>query len=323
MMNPREDQIQSSEEGVAYDKDLSSITASENVEETCPVSSHGIDKGGSSLALCRVCQCAESDTMANAALAFMNIIITPPSQEGLKAKYDTILLTHKASVRDDVQNDVAHTNNYHRGSPHRERFICCSDVKGGFYQHQDALINLGCSCKSDLAIAHYACALKWFISHGSTVCEICHCVAKNIKPADFKKVKDSLKDYEKLRKMAAAGQLADTHIQTNSDVDPDDAAAAIQRPRLREVSLWFNPHNNSAAPTEVAVPTETITIGLIENFALLLAIAWLTFALGWLMAPLFGKFHIGEQNTKIGSQMRILLGGICALTIVTFLRFVS
>ncbi|RWR78522.1 zinc finger protein [Cinnamomum micranthum f. kanehirae] len=222
MMNPREDQIQSSEEGVAYDKDLSSFTAGENVEETCPVSSHGVDKDGSSLALCRVCPCVESDTMANAALAFLNIIITPPSQEGLKAKYDTILLTHKASVRDDVPNEVAHTNNCQRESPNKERFICSTDVKGGFYQHQDALINLGCSCKSDLAIAHYACALKWFISHGSTVCEICHSLAKNIKPADFKKVKDSLKE---LRKMAAAGQLANAHIQTNSDVDPDDAAA--------------------------------------------------------------------------------------------------
>lgn len=284
-MSPKEDQIQSSEDR-ANDKDLSSVKTGEKVE-TCHVSCPGIDKDGT-LALCRVCQCAESDRRGDAALGFLNI--TPPSQEALKSSEDK-MSTDKVSAG-DVPNDVAHTKNCQSGSgfrefvsPDGEIFICSTDVETGSYYHQDALINLGCSCKSDLAIAHYACALKWFISHGSTVCEICHSVAKNIKPADFKKVKDSLKE---LRKMAAVGQLANTHIQTNSDVDPDDSAA-IQRQRLREVSLWFNPHNNSAAPTEVAVPTETTTIGLIENFALLFAIGCLTFALGWLMAPLFGK----------------------------------
>lgn len=299
-MNPKEDQIQSSE-GKANDKNLASVTTDEKVE-MCRVLC-GIDKDGS-LPLCRVCHCAESDRRGDAALGFLNI--APPSQEGLNANKDE-MSTDKATMG-DVQNDVAHAKNFQRGSafveflsPDGEIFICSTDIETGSYHHQDALINLGCSCKSDLAIAHYACALKWFIGHGSTVCEICGNVAKNIKPADFKKVIASLKDYEELREMTIAGELATTHIQTNSDVDPD-AVAAIRRQRLSEISLWFNPHNNSTAvsqgvteltsnpPTEVTVPTENPTTKwAVESTGILVATGLLTVTLAWLIAPRVGK----------------------------------
>lgn len=326
-MSPKEDQIQSSEDR-ANDKDLSSVKTGEKVE-TCHVSSPGIDKDGT-LALCRVCQCAESDRRGDAALGFLNI--TPPSQEALKSSEDK-MSTDKVSAG-DVPNDVAHTKNCQSGSgfrefvsPDGEIFICSTDIETGSYYHQDALINLGCSCKSDLAVAHYACALKWFISHGSTVCEICGSVAKNIKPADFKKVMTSLKDYEELREMTATGELAIARIQTNSDVDPD-AVAAIRRQRLSEISLWFNPHYNSTAvsqgvtdqisnaPTEVAVPTENPTTKwAVESTGILVATGLLTVTLAWLIAP-----RVGKRTAKNG--LHILLGGICALTVVVFLRFV-
>ncbi|XP_065853420.1 uncharacterized protein [Euphorbia lathyris] len=41
-------------------------------------------------------------------------------------------------------------------------------------------IELGCSCKDDLAAAHKHCAETWFKIKGNKTCEICHSVARNV-----------------------------------------------------------------------------------------------------------------------------------------------
>ncbi|KAK4749505.1 hypothetical protein SAY87_026954 [Trapa incisa] len=41
-------------------------------------------------------------------------------------------------------------------------------------------IDLGCSCKGDLAAAHKHCAEDWFKIRGDRTCEICHSVALNV-----------------------------------------------------------------------------------------------------------------------------------------------
>ncbi|CAL1378923.1 unnamed protein product [Linum trigynum] len=41
-------------------------------------------------------------------------------------------------------------------------------------------IELGCSCKADLAAAHKHCAETWFKIKGNKTCEICNSVAKNV-----------------------------------------------------------------------------------------------------------------------------------------------
>uniref|UniRef100_A0A1D1Y1Y2 Putative E3 ubiquitin-protein ligase IE1 n=1 Tax=Anthurium amnicola TaxID=1678845 RepID=A0A1D1Y1Y2_9ARAE len=41
-------------------------------------------------------------------------------------------------------------------------------------------IELGCSCKGDLAAAHKECAETWFKIKGNKTCEICGTVAKNV-----------------------------------------------------------------------------------------------------------------------------------------------
>ncbi|CAG7874299.1 uncharacterized protein LOC103867153 [Brassica rapa] len=41
-------------------------------------------------------------------------------------------------------------------------------------------MELGCSCKEDLAIAHRQCAETWFKIKGDKICEICQSVAKNV-----------------------------------------------------------------------------------------------------------------------------------------------
>ncbi|TYH54723.1 hypothetical protein ES332_D09G189600v1 [Gossypium tomentosum] len=43
-----------------------------------------------------------------------------------------------------------------------------------------APIELGCSCKDDLAAAHKHCAEAWFKIRGNKTCEICHSIARNV-----------------------------------------------------------------------------------------------------------------------------------------------
>ncbi|XP_058095536.1 uncharacterized protein LOC131240974 [Magnolia sinica] len=42
------------------------------------------------------------------------------------------------------------------------------------------LIQLGCSCKGELGMAHRHCAVAWFKTKGNRCCEICGEVAKNV-----------------------------------------------------------------------------------------------------------------------------------------------
>ncbi|KAK9266223.1 hypothetical protein L1049_012427 [Liquidambar formosana] len=303
-------------------------------EDSGTYSRHSLDKD-TSLATCRVCQCAESDKRGDAALGFLGI--TPPLQEALKSNVE--VKRNSKEILKDVESDASLAKNGREESgfvefisPDGEVFICNPDLEMGSCNYQDTLIELGCSCKSDLALVHYACALKWFVNHGSTVCEICGCVAKNVRTNDFKKVLGSLKDYEVLRERTASGEPNSAHLQTNASVDPD-AVAAIRRQRLSEISLWFGPHhnnnnNNSAAASQVVseqplnivnedvVPAENpATKWAVEGTGILLATGLLTVTLAWLIAP-----RVGKKTAKSG--LHILLGGICALTVVVFFRFI-
>ncbi|EOX92698.1 RING/FYVE/PHD zinc finger superfamily protein isoform 2 [Theobroma cacao] len=221
------------------------------------------------LATCRVCHCVESDKRGDAALGFLGI--TPPLPEAVKSNAEA--KPNSNGIPKDVESDFSHAKSVGRESgfvefisPEGEVFICSTDLEIGSCHHHDALIELGCSCKNDLALVHYACALKWFVSHGSTVCEICGNPAKNIRTSDFKKVVVSLKDYEALRERTASGDPNPAQVHTSSGVDPD-AVAAIRRQRLSEISLWFSPHsnnnnNNSSAAVSQAVseqPLNTFT----------------------------------------------------------------
>ncbi|XP_017969596.1 PREDICTED: uncharacterized protein LOC18611957 isoform X3 [Theobroma cacao] len=287
------------------------------------------------LATCRVCHCVESDKRGDAALGFLGI--TPPLPEAVKSNAEA--KPNSNGIPKDVESDFSHAKSVGRESgfvefisPEGEVFICSTDLEIGSCHHHDALIELGCSCKNDLALVHYACALKWFVSHGSTVCEICGNPAKNIRTSDFKKVVVSLKDYEALRERTASGDPNPAQVHTSSGVDPD-AVAAIRRQRLSEISLWFSPHsnnnnNNSFAAvsqavseqplntfTEEVAPTENpATKWAVEGTGILLATGLLTVTLAWLIAP-----RVGKKTARSG--LHILLGGICALTVVVFFRF--
>ncbi|KAL1354350.1 hypothetical protein AAHE18_05G035900 [Arachis hypogaea] len=175
-----------------------------------------------------------------------------------------------------------------------------SDVEIGL-SHQDALIELGCCCN-------------------------------NIRISDFNKVVGSLKEYEALRERTVSRDPGPhVHANNNTGVDPD-AVAAIRRQRLSEIALWFCPHNTSSINnnsnadtvsqvaseqpsnfvTEDAGPAQSpATKWAVEGAGILLATGLLTITLVWLIAP-----RVGKKTAKSG--LHILLGGVCALTVVVF-----
>lgn len=276
------------------------------VEESrlSPISRTSLDKEAG-LPACRVCQCAESDKRGDAALVFLGI--TPKVRNSCKMNNDG-----DPDCKDflkDVECEAPMKDSKRDSgcvefvSPNGEVFVCSTDLEKGFDHNQDTLIELGCSCKNDLALVHYACALKWFVNHGSTVCEICGCVAKNISPTDLKKVVGSLKEYEMLRERTANGVPNPAHVQTSFSVDPD-ALAAIRRQRLSEISMWFGPHNNNysaalsqvvseqtsnSVAEEVLLAENPATKWAVEGTGILLATGLLTVTLAWLIAPRVGK----------------------------------
>uniref|UniRef100_A0A7N0TX28 RING-CH-type domain-containing protein n=1 Tax=Kalanchoe fedtschenkoi TaxID=63787 RepID=A0A7N0TX28_KALFE len=284
------------------------------------------------LPACRVCQCAESDKTGDIALNFLGII--PPLQELCES--DNQLNPNNCESISEHAKDASSTKNGTKDptfvefvSPDGEVFICSADIETGSCNQQASLIELGCSCKNDLALVHYACALKWFINHGSTICEICGCLAKNIRISDFKKVLNSLKDYEALIDRTVSGEPAFTSEQASMNVDPD-AVAAIRRLRLREISLWFGPltnnslsfmshvaveQNQNVVAEQTAPDEHPATKWAVEGIGILLATGLLTVTLAWLIAP-----RVGKKTANNG--LHILIGGACALTVVIFFRFV-
>ncbi|KAG0488074.1 hypothetical protein HPP92_006885 [Vanilla planifolia] len=297
--------------------------SSHNQTENCRTS--GSTEDSSNILLCRVCHCLESDQRGDGALSLLDIV--PPSEaiSEFNKQCELDEKTTKSAAEKGESQSGKETRLVEFFSPDGEVLVC-ADLESCSYDYQDTLIYLGCACKNDLSLAHYACALKWFISHGSTVCEICGTVAKNIRLADFIKVMAALKEYESLREKTAMGELDHLHASINSGVDPD-ALAAIRRQRLSEVSFWFNPQNDpvavpqeatadqiSTAPTDNVVDNST-TKWAFEGTGILVATGLLTVTLAWLIAP-----HVGKRTARNG--LHILLGGITALTVVIFLRFV-
>jgi hypothetical protein len=194
--------------------------------------------------LCRVCHCTESDLRGKSALAFLGIV--PPSQEQSEIQTSNQNLDSKSNLSSNEKR-ATKSAFIELVSPDGEIFVCNgSDIEAGPTCQEDCLTNLGCYCKNELSLAHYACALKWFVSHGSTICEICGTVAKNVRMTDFKKVLASLKDYDELRTSIITGGLTQLRVENgNTGVDLD-AVAGIRRQRLSEISSWFNPRNSSS-----------------------------------------------------------------------------
>ncbi|KAF2288603.1 hypothetical protein GH714_009066 [Hevea brasiliensis] len=61
----------------------------------------------------------------------------------------------------------------------RDCRICHLGLESNSYE-SGVPIELGCSCKDDLAAAHKQCAEAWFKIKGNKTCEICHSIARNV-----------------------------------------------------------------------------------------------------------------------------------------------
>ncbi|XP_011011761.1 PREDICTED: uncharacterized protein LOC105116226 [Populus euphratica] len=74
-------------------------------------------------------------------------------------------------------------------------------------------MELGCSCKDDLAAAHKQCAEAWFKIKGNKTCEICHSIARNVVLAsDIESIEHSNETNNVMVNTAAAA--ASTSIPT-------------------------------------------------------------------------------------------------------------
>ncbi|XP_050250663.1 uncharacterized protein LOC126697638 [Quercus robur] len=84
----------------------------------------------------------------------------------------------ECSVEVDLECGVAE-DKLHLAKVERDCRIChlsidAANPESGFP------IELGCSCKDDLAAAHKQCAEAWFKIKGNKTCEICGSVARNV-----------------------------------------------------------------------------------------------------------------------------------------------
>lgn len=324
-MKGKEDSLSPAKAG-REDVGLPLGTDTENIGVASPLR----DKGDT-LDVCRVCQCSETDKQGEAALEYLGIY--PPSNNGSEILKVKSLMADRN--RKGVSNDAGSiekkegsiVNYLQHKSP--EEDICVfnsTDLEEGpcLWRH-DALIELGCLCKSDLALAHYSCALRWFINRGSIVCEICGSSPVNVRLADHNKVMAALKERETLRLRTAAGEVTSAHFESQPDLRAD-AVATERRQRLTEIASWFDPHSNATARGQGTAGQDSDVLNddmflnvnpstkwVVEGTGIIVAAGLLTITLGWLITPLVGK--------KTGRVLPFLVGGLCAFTVVIFLRF--
>jgi hypothetical protein len=113
--------------------------------EDVPRVSNSSTDNESGLSLCRVCHCIEPDLRGESALGFLDIV--PPSRE-----------PRTKDVTTPGSKDAPRFVEFI--STEGEIFVCATDIESGPPHDQYHLMDLGCSYKNELALAHYACALK-------------------------------------------------------------------------------------------------------------------------------------------------------------------
>lgn len=88
----------------------------------------------------------------------------------------------ECSVEVDLESGCQETK-VHLSSSERDCRICHLSLDAA-NQESGLPIDLGCSCKDDLAAAHKQCAEAWFKIKGNKTCEICGSIAQNVAGAN-------------------------------------------------------------------------------------------------------------------------------------------
>lgn len=93
------------------------------------------------------------------------------------------------------------------GKVERDCRICHLGLESN--SHESGVpIELGCSCKDDLAAAHKNCAETWFKIKGNKTCEICNSVARNVvEVSEIERVEQSNENSSNAATMAAVSSL--------------------------------------------------------------------------------------------------------------------
>ncbi|KAK8651168.1 hypothetical protein V6N13_140781 [Hibiscus sabdariffa] len=78
----------------------------------------------------------------------------------------------------------------HSAKVEKDCRICHLGLESGGHE-SGVPIELGCSCKDDLAAAHKHCAEAWFKIRGNKTCEICHSIARNVVGVIFETAEQS------------------------------------------------------------------------------------------------------------------------------------
>lgn len=270
-------------------------------------------EGHEAFQVCRVCQCADPDKAGELALKSLGICFPLHATHQRTTGDDHISI----GETDKVILDVAQGNTT---APN-----CESDVEAGACLN-DSLIELGCACRSDLALAHYACALRWFVSRDSIICEICGRPALNVRSTDRDKVISTLKEKYLLLQSTVGG--ANSSQSCTTDLVTALASSMHGRVAFDSVS-WFDPHGSlvsdmsrNASDPVVNVLEEgrhhnsvsPATKWAVEGTGILIATGLLTVTITWLLAP-----RVNKGVARRG--LNVLLAGLCALAIVVFLRF--
>lgn len=261
--------------------------------------------------VCRVCQFAEPDESGEAALKFLGISFPSyASYQQTKRQFHVLdgVITEggKDKLTGDIALDGQSSTAIHECNCGLQAGLCATSV--------DSLMELGCACRSDLALAHYACALRWFVSRGSLICEICRAPAVNISIVDRNKVISILKE-------------KDTRQTQQAEVG-SGGSASTSREKLSDVITWFDPHGNTVSSLLGSASEQVVDISdegfvssvspatkwAVEGTGILIATGLLTVTITWLLSP-----RVAKGVARKG--LNILLGGLCALSIVVFLRF--
>ncbi|KAH7282149.1 hypothetical protein KP509_35G014800 [Ceratopteris richardii] len=245
--------------------------------------------------VCRVCQCADLDPAGKAALKSLDISF--PSCSSASSTTGQAQCSSGGEDRPSAIDNVSFI---------RSSAIQSQNNLDEVPYISDSLIELGCACRGDLSLAHYACALRWFISRTSLLCEICGTSPSNIKTADYDKVVSTL-------------QSTYDGVEACSQGWNRNPARGVLP---LEVVSWFDPCGNLTRDRAIDIPVETqlmnsmspATKWAAEGTGILIATGLLTVTITWLLTP-----HLNKGAARRGSN--VLIAGICALTIVMFLRF--
>ncbi|KAK1298416.1 hypothetical protein QJS10_CPB14g01702 [Acorus calamus] len=85
----------------------------------------------------------------------------------------------RSSCLSDCSVEMVMEIKVHSAKAEKDCRICHMGLESGS-QESGVPIELGCSCKEDLAVSHRQCAETWFKIKGNKICEICGATAKNV-----------------------------------------------------------------------------------------------------------------------------------------------